>query len=221
MIEQYAIYEVFTLLLWIARIILYFSASSEAKKASLISLIIETLLFILTSLVWVHTKSNLKRHLIVMIFGLNVMNTVLQAINFDYLMTNRHEHINFEVELRAIKARYAVQCILLAPSIMTIVIYQANLILALASIVFIGFYRDVEVAIIEDLIIGCLVVMAVLIFIFTSLHQRELKRFRQQQELEKNREQFETLLQLHSDAIIIIRKDKNAENRNAEGPRRQ
>ena len=112
-----------------------------------------------------------------MIFGLNLMNTILQAINFDYLLTNKHEHINFKVEVAAIKARYAVQCILLAPSIMSIIIYQANLILALASIVFIGFYRDIEVAIIEDLIIGYLVVIVVLILLFTVLHLRELKRF--------------------------------------------
>ena len=132
----------------------------------------------------------MKRHLVKMIIGLNLINTVLQVINYDYLLTHKHENANFEVEIATMKARYAVQSILLAPSIMSIIAYQANLILALASVLIIAFHRDVETALIEEIFIGHLLVIIVSITLFTVLHRRELKRFRQQQEIEKNKEQF-------------------------------
>ena len=167
---------------------LYITSPSESKQVFLLTLLIETLSFVLNSIVWLLTKTKYKSYLIIMIIVLNTLNLVMQSINFDHMISHRSEQRFFEFDVKLTDAKYALQALLLAPSLGIELVYLAYYLLMISAILILTDTRDVEDSMIKSLWFSTPVIVSCLAIIFTVFHKRELKRFEQLRKAENNRD---------------------------------
>ena len=96
------------MVLWAGKIILYATGDDDSKRAYLFSLLIETLCFVLNSIVYLLTKTRFKTWLVKMILVLDTVTLVLQTINYDFLFRARGEDIAFALEIKLSQFRYMI-----------------------------------------------------------------------------------------------------------------
>ena len=133
--EMFGYYAVTTGLFWLIQLTLFIIAEPEDRGDILISVILESLSFVTTSIVWVMISSRFKKHVIPLLIMLAILSVIFHGLNFDSLMKKAPDSSSLEFATHVVRFKIFLYCILLAPALAIVIAYQLIYCLTIVTVI--------------------------------------------------------------------------------------
>lgn len=180
-------------------------------QSFLITLLVETILCALTIAVWL-VRTRIRKYISSIILLLVSITLVLSVLDFANLSLEP-EVSSLETAKVILRARLAIQSILIAPSLGMFFTYQAIYGCMVLLTYLLIIINDSDSTEMERLLYNMPSFCIVQLFLFYVLQKRELKRFYQQRKSEKKESQLNSVLNSHSEAIIVVEAPKGVKGK--------